>query len=211
MAHKGVTSKMDLYILSRPQPWCTSDHALPISLLIKCLSSLSKAAEVRGKVFLQFQEHQFAPLVFKCSWQIRGPLNLSGIEETSWILPSKILEESPMKEKYLDIIKLKGISEIKETTATWKHLTFTLWSPLLCFSNNNPGTLSYLVLNVFFPTTNDYKCQMKKCTSFPFAIVCVWKHVWRLAWGWEQFIMDNQESLIFVIILIHLLKRASTF
>jgi len=34
---KEVTSKMDLFTPSCPRPGCTSDHDLPISLLIKCL------------------------------------------------------------------------------------------------------------------------------------------------------------------------------
>lgn len=147
---REVTCKMDLFILSCPRPWCTSDHDPPISPLIKCLIHHEANPRSQRRESFQFQEDRTAPLVCRCRWQVRGPLSLSGIEETSRVLPSEILAESPREEKHLHLRKLQGRSEIKGITATGKHLTYPSWFSLPCVCRANPGTLSHLVFNVFF-------------------------------------------------------------
>lgn len=147
---QGNHMQKDLFILSRPRPWCTSDHDPPISPLIKCLIHHEANPRSQRRASFQFQEHQTAPLVCRCRWQVRGPLSLSGIEETSWILPSEILAESPREEKHLHLRKLQGRSEIKGITAMGKHLTYLSWFSLPCVCCANPGTLSHLVFNVSF-------------------------------------------------------------
>lgn len=128
-----------------------------------------------------------------CKWKVRGSPNLSGIEETSCILPSDIPVESLSKERHLDTVELEGGSEVSR-----KHgRVGTLVSPLLScpvFLKWTLGPQKYFILKCLGLFSYYKELQI---AHFLVVIAYIWKGIRMCINAWAVFKWQLRQSCLF--------------